>query len=409
MPAGQTIARLVETTGAVLGGLEGIGRALGDGGNEGDAADHLQAAAQGLHTEPERRARRGGQIAHMRAITERLSLAAAEILRILTVLRFYTVNLKIASAGADEFVEFAEDMNLKLAEGSGHVEAFRRQILAMRAHLNDMCALDEVLAGECARVVPAVPDRLIGHVAQLRCWQQALEALSRGAQASITRLQAGVGRALEAIQIGDITRQRLEHVADACERLDSALADPQLPDAAGTRAHMLRLLAAQLEDLTTDFAAQSGVLLAALDGMAPDCDALLGHGEQQSGLEESGLFLRDLDNCIGAAHGMTSQLQRADAKAGQLSDVVLQVAGALRERVQGIENLRFDVDYMAINVNIRARRDSRIGRPVAVIADEIRICSQQLAELTQTVSGMADDLGAVSRSFEAQLVAAGGP
>jgi hypothetical protein len=35
---------------------------------------------------------------------------------------------------------------------------------------------------------------------------------------------------------------------------------------------------------------------------------------------------------------------------------------------------------MAINVNIRARRDAAIGKPVAVIADEIRICSQQLAD-----------------------------
>jgi hypothetical protein len=117
-------------------------------------------------------------------------------------------------------------------------------------------------------------------------------------------------------------------------------------------------------------------------------------------MHQSNDFLHDLSNCIADAHGMTGQLQRANEKATEIAEVVVQVVHALRQRVQAIESLRFDVDYMAINVNIRARRDAQIGRPVAVIADEIRICSQQLAELILGIGHVADDLGVQSQAFE---------
>ena len=402
MPAGETLAGLVETVGTVLGGLEGIGRALGEDGADANAGRNLLAAAHTLSAAPARQAQRGVQVAGMLATTERLSAAAGEILRLLRILRFYTVNLKIAAAGADEFVEFASDMNIKLDEGTRQVDAFTKQVAAMLTSLGEMRAVDDVLARECARVVPAVPDRLGREVERLQAWQATLAKVSGAARAIVMRLQGGVGKALEAIQIGDITRQRLEHVAQGCERLDDVLATG-VADAVGTRAHMLRLLAAQLDDLTGDFSGQGRALLAALGGLAPDCDALL--GQRQGGLGDSSAFLRELDACISGAQGMTGQLRRADAKAAEISDVVVKAAEVLRDRVAVIERLRFDVDYMAINVNIQARRDARIGRPVSVIANEIRICSRQMAGLAQEIAAMADELGQVSRAFEADLAA----
>ena len=406
MPAGETLAQLVETVGAVLGGLEGIGRALGEDGADANAGRNLLAAAHNLSAAPARQVQRAGRVARMLTITGRLSAAAGEILRLLMILRFYTVNLKIAAAGADEFVEFASDMNIKLDEGTKQVDAFTKQVAAMLTSLVEMRGVDDVLARECARVVPAVPDRLGREVERLQAWQTTLATVSGAARRIVMRLQAGVGKALEAIQIGDITRQRLEHVASGCEALEIALADGNT-DPAGTRAHMLRLLAAQLDDLTGDFAGQSHALLAALGGLAPDCDALLGGQQRQGGLGDSGEFLRELDACISGAQGMTGQLRRADAKAAEISDVVVKAAEVLRDRVAVIERLRFDVDYMAINVNIQARRDERIGRPVAVIANEIRICSRQMAELAQEIAAIADELGQVSQGFEADLAAAG--
>jgi len=401
IPAGETLARLVEAMGAVLSGLDVMSRVLGqDSGEDSEAAEALLSAALQLREAPARQKERSRQVAALARVMQQLGTLSAEIGRILTVLEFYTVNLKIAAAGADEFVEFANDMSIKLKSGSREVEAFNHQIKLMQASLTDMRRVDEVLARECARVIPQVPDRLVDEVQQLRSRQAWLSQVAAFSREIILRLQGRVGAALEAMQIGDITRQRLEHVLEGCRVLDQALADPAAVDQAGTRGHMLRLYGDQLGDLTGDFITQTGDLLDVLGALGPDCGQLLGHGRRDDPMAQNSHFLRDLGDCIADAHGMTSQLQRANTKAAEIAEVVVEVVHALRQRVQAIESLRFDVDYMAINVNIRARRDAQIGRPVAVIADEIRICSQQLAELILGIATVADDLGVQSEAFE---------
>jgi hypothetical protein len=148
-----------------------MGRAFGDGDEgETDAADNLLSAAR-------RRAKRpnGRPNARSRSrpadIMQKLSAPAVKSARILTVLQFYAVNLKIAAAGADEFIEFAGDMSVKLATG-GEGRSFKREVATMLASLSEMRSVDEVLARECARVVPAVPDRLAVEVGQLRKRQE---------------------------------------------------------------------------------------------------------------------------------------------------------------------------------------------------------------------------------------------
>jgi hypothetical protein len=291
-----------------------VTRAFGNGAEGTDAADNLLSAARRLSEAPDRQAGRAVQIAAMLDITRKLSATSSEIGRVLTVLQFYAVNLKIAAAGADEFIEFAGDMSVKLATGGKEVDLFKREVATMLASLSEMRSVDEVLARECARVVPAVPDRLAVEVGQLRKRQENLTDVSRNAREIVLRLQGGVGRALGAIQIGDIARQRLEHVLDACRVFDEVMAHPETRSGRDARPHAPSF-AAQLDDLTHEFSDQTGELLSALDVLAPDCDTLLDQGGRHGTVQDSGLFLRDLDECITGAHGMTGQLHRADEKA----------------------------------------------------------------------------------------------
>jgi hypothetical protein len=119
--------------------LDVMGRVLGDGsGGDSEAAEALLSAARQLREAPERQSERARQVTSLAAVMQKLGTLSAEIARILTVLEFYTVNLKIAAAGADEFVEFANDMAVKLKSGSREVEAFNNQIKVMQSSLADM-------------------------------------------------------------------------------------------------------------------------------------------------------------------------------------------------------------------------------------------------------------------------------
>jgi hypothetical protein len=118
------------------------------------------------------------------------------------------------------------------------------------------------------------------------------------------------------------------------------------------RAATCSIFAAQLDDLTHEFSDQTGELLSALDVLAPDCDTLLDQGGATEPCRTAACFCVISTNA-SPAHGMTGQLHRADEKAPKSPTSC--AWPPLRERVQVIEELRFDVDYMAINVNIRAR------------------------------------------------------
>lgn len=399
IPAGLTLGRLVEAVVEVLHGLDLMESAFGED-SLGEAATRLLDASEQLRQAPVRQVERAGRITALHTVIASLNARSEDVARVLTVLEFYTVNLKIAAAGEGDFVEFAQDMRAKLVDGGRLVQDFQHQVALLQKSLHEMKGVDAVLTRECERVIPAVPDRLASEVARLQGQRQRLSASSEATRALVLSLQAGIGEALGALQIGDIARQRIEHVSEGIAMLAE---EPALQEDGGhqaARGHFLALLAALLGDAGREFGAETGHLRAALRALTPDCDALLASDLQSRAIAAGGDFLHTMEACIAEAHTMSHQLQVADDKAGSISQVVLGVVNALRERVQVIEDLRLEVDYMAINVNIRARREAAVGRPVAVIADAIRLASQDLATLTARVNDAAGELGAISETLE---------
>jgi hypothetical protein len=404
MPAGHSLGQLAETMAAVMSGLGMVENALGrDGGVGGAAAQMLGEAAQRLSLVPQNQAERSAQVTQLAELIGRLNIYAAEIERIFAVLDFYAVNLKIVTAGADGFSEFADDMGEKLKLGAREIKAFKAQIAGMRGRLAEMQEIDAILARECERVIPAVPDKIVVQLQELRQRQEWLSTASQGTREVVMRLSERIGTALGAMQIGDSTRQRLEHVLAGCAQYDAAAGDGQ--DGA-FRAHMYGLFGDHLDDLARDFSGDLGDLRQALAELAPDCEQLLGRSRRDEAITQSGQFLQQLAASIADARGVTGQLHHADNKAKEIAEVVLGGVEGLRARAQVIEGLRYDVDYMAINVNIRARREALIGRPVSVIANEIRISSLQLAQVVANISASGSELGAVSGQFDAQFNAA---
>ncbi|WP_408590420.1 chemotaxis protein [Novosphingobium sp.] len=413
IPAGMTLGRLVETIASVLRGLDVMEGAFGEE-TGGKAAKRLLTAGEQMRAAPQRQAERTARIEALHTVIARLSGLSEEVARVLTVLEFYTVNLKIAAAGEHDFVEFAQDMRAKLVDGGRQVEDFQRQVRVLQSSLRDMKGVDDVLAHECARVIPAVPDTLVAEVGRLQARQQHMSTVSVRTRGLALSLQSRIGEALGALQVGDIARQRIEHVIEGLAMLEAELASAPpadgtvASDAAAAQGRFLALLTALLEDAGQEFAHETGRLLDALTALGPDCDALLGKNANEQAISAGGAFLHTMGDCIADARKMSHQLQVADTKAGAISEVVLGVVNALRERVKVVEDLRVEVDYMAINVNIRARREASIGRPVAVIADAIRTASQDLAALTEMVNTAAEELGSISETLESNRIHAGG-
>lgn len=451
MQAGEILETTIVTIDRVVQGLDGVGRTF-EGGAAGAAVDNLSAVAHRLTGVPEQQALRSSEIAAVRAISRELNGYVAEVDKALEVLKIYGINVKIAASGAEDFVDFAIRMQRQLEAGGDQIKGFGVKLAELELSLEEMETSDRWLMRECAKVVPEVPERLASDAAGLREQQAKLCALAAQVRAIAQAIQGNVAAILGAIQIGDITRQRLEHVLDGCARLDErcpAETAPGAPghhaaapdatdapatdaraatddgasdattdaldalvgaesgtaatgDGSGARGHMLRLFSAQLFDTAENFGLETEKLIASLRDMGPQAAQLLAFGKGKDSLSESRVFLRRVEAGVARADAMTLQLRNADRQVESVISLILDTVNDLEARARKVRDLRIDVQQMAINIGLRCRHAETVGRPVIVIANEIRSYSEKLDSSTSGIIDAAGKLGSVSLTMREQ-------
>lgn len=389
---GGTLERTVGAVSDVVNALGQIGAALqGDDGS--GAVDNLARAARRLHDVSDQVAARAGQVERIRAISLRLATEIHELHRTLEALKIYGMNVKIAAFGARDFVDFADLMGQKLDAGKADVEGFHGRLAELESGLTRMTASDRELLRECARVVPQVPDRLVREAKALQHHQDALATQVRSTAAIAATIQTRVATVLGAIQIGDIARQRLEHVLAGCEMLDALPADAD----PGVTGHMLALLHAQLDDTAQDFRRETLVLVGSLRELEPEANRLLAlQARPDQGASDDAAFLRELEAGIAEATAMIAQLQEADRQADDTLALIGTTIEDLTARAAAIRHLRVDVQLMAINIGLSCRRVEAIGRPMTVIANEIRSHAEKLDGAVAHIGSAAGELATCS-------------
>lgn len=393
---GARLETLVGTIDRVMRSLQGVGEVFQDG-DATAAVRNLMRAADRLSGVSTQVADRTAEVRSIRSVSHRLCKHVEDVRKALEVLQIYGMNVKIAASGEKDFVDFADRMKQQLLVGEVDIGGFDVKLAELEEGISGTEESDRLLAIECARVVPQVPEQLIADAGELLAHQQKLAALAAEARGLAQVVQGHVCAILGAIQIGDIARQRLEHVLAACTLFEARRLDCGPAQGAAMRHHVMRMLVAQLHDSGADFCRETERLVTALRDIEPQARRLLdlhvGHGSADRGQ----LFLRRLETGIAEADTMTAQLHRADRQAEETIRITIDTVEDLIVRAGVVRNLRIDVQQMAINIGLRCRRMETIGRPVTVIANEIRGYSEKLDATIDGVTLAAEDLHAISQ------------
>ena len=393
---GKTLAQAVEA-------IDGIVTALRDAtstfqtGEGAAAVSNLTSAARRLSGVGDQMHERAQEMGEIQQASRRLSAYISEVQKSLHVLHIFGLNVKIAASGAETFVDFANTMSGQLAAGEEEVGALQTKLNGLATSLRSMEHNDRLLASECARVVPHVPDRLEADAASLRRHQAMLAELAEKNAGLARSIQGSVANVLGAIQVGDIARQRLEHVLEGYADMQATLASAGLSteDEAAARDHLLRLLLAQLASSAQEFRTETQALVRSLRNMVPEADRLIALSKG-GGSEDGQVFLRSLEAGIAEASAMIAQLQLADAQAAETLRIIVDTVDDLSGRAAAMRILRLEVQQMAINIGLKCRRVEAIGRPVAVIANEIRASSDALDQTIKQITAESAGLGAIS-------------
>ncbi len=326
----------------VAGGVAAIGRA---------SAAHL-ADLDGMV----------GRVAQLQARLVRLCKTIAEV-------RLLSVNARIEAAhvasGALDFTVFTTEIGRlsDLAEQSlhnlgGELDGLDQRIQTARdgqrrfqtAHRQ---SLNEI-GGKIGNAAAAADGRRAAAAATLAAIAD--EARSVGAH---------LGAAVLALQIGDITRQRLDHVTEA-------LATP--PDAPALAAALYRLQAAQLDHAADDLRQAAETARRNLNAIADEAR----HLEQQGrltfggGQDGQGSFLQDLAEQLRAANGMMAEYGRATRETESLVRAVAARGAGMVEHVEAVHSIEIDLRLMGLNATLKCGRLGSDGRALGIIAQTLR-------------------------------------
>jgi hypothetical protein len=382
---GETLAAAIDTIDRMASGLDDIRRSLSPD-TAGAAVERLRQVAHRLSTLPTQQRRRAIEIETLTGRTKELRNLLGEIGTILDLLGIYGVNIKIASSGEPAFFDFVTGMDRKLESGRREVKHIARELDQSRRVVEDVRKADRSLADESARTGSHVPAELTANADALQNHIQAVTRTTDEVAGIVRTVQGEVARILGAIQIGDSVRQRAEHCITILRRIDTEGAS--LPPAA--RAHLQRLVEAQLRAMSEDFRREVDAIVVSLDRLSPLADDLRRLLASQGGGD--GQLLVRIESGIAELDSVTRQLCHADGNLASLTAFVTQTLGELAQGLARIQNIAVDVQNISTNTRLLSRRHGENGRAVAVIAKEVAPCATRLDQLGVAISAQIKSL-----------------
>lgn len=408
--AGTALANTYEIVERLIASLEGVANALDR--EEADAAiANMQSIADRLARLPGIQKARQGDLDAISQATLMLRNDVARIHRVLSFLRICGLNIKIVAAGGEEFSGFADNMFARLDLGEGQLAGFDRETKRLVSKVTHMIGVERQLSTECAKVIPHVPKKLAENALALQRHQSDTADLARRIAEVAREIRSKVGAALGAIQIGDITRQRLEHVAAGIATLRTVIAERDMrasQEADALHAQAAALFAAQVGDTLEHFRREAHTLTRSLRGIAPDASRLLALKQGDGGLDRDNRdFLRRLEQDIVEIETVTQQLRRADEETDRLGSATHDIAKELAERLKSVRKVQSDVEQMAWNTGLRCRRMGDDGLALAAIAAEVRQFATNLETVTKQISETFAELTAAAVSIRQRQEAGG--
>ena len=334
-------------------------------------------------------------VALNRAISERIS-GLLESSRTITVLVF---NVKIEAASLSDTGEDMRSFVAGLHELAQRAQQALNEYQLTHGKLYDLLhASSETqksfqdshqarllsIAAEIAASVSAVADRRREIAGPL---------LEIGAQSQ--RVGAQIGSCVVALQVGDSTRQRIEHVHAAlniaAEALDAGATHAMWAECGGAAAaqargeiaaDITRLQSLQLSASLHDFTDEVDTISASLQGLLADADDLAKRGQALFGAGggESDSFLETLEHRLEAARAIINECRRARAIVDRAASAVGETMGDLERRTAGLTEIIIDVTMIGTNASLKSSRLGDRGKGLGVIAQELRTYAARIVE-----------------------------
>ncbi len=254
------------------------------GSMDGDTADaamaNMQKTIEDMVRLPETEQLRQAAFVEMSSLCKSANGHVDDIRETIRYLKTFAVTVKITGAGIAEFSSFAEEIRERIHFGGTEVGKFAQYLDLMDKQLARARDVSSVIGADFEATIPGIVGGLKANSGRIGEQHRAMTAMAAKVKSVAQGVQGKIAATLSSLQIGDITRQRVEHVqttlalfsdylnSEEAQALNSAEMDA-LYDT------VFEMVSAQIDEMATTFQQDCRKIFAGISSFADDAATIL--------------------------------------------------------------------------------------------------------------------------------------
>jgi methyl-accepting chemotaxis protein len=311
----------------------------------------------------------------------------ADISETIRYLKTFVITVKIAGAGLSELTGFADEIRERIQHGADEVALFAKNLEAMRGQLARARGLSANTQSGFGDQIPSLIGGLSKNAGLIQKQNAEMAAIAGEVRKIAQTIQMKIASVLSALQIGDITRQRIEHIQSTLQLLEEfttteeglALSDSQTT---ALRDVVAQLCHAQMVETSADFQRDCSRILSSITSFTEDAAQILALRDElvEKLMSGDSNIYHQMEVGITEACALSQQVQNSSSEADRVVRSVTQNAQELLRGIAVLRAIKTEIHYMALNSNLHCSKLGERGKSVAVVSGEMRIFAAKLEE-----------------------------
>jgi hypothetical protein len=341
------------------------------------------------------------------------SMPISDLRRAVKMMSIVSVNARVTAAGVvgdiDDFDIFTTDIATLSQSASRTIQEFAQTYWQLTDEVDRAVAQRARFEIAHADTLTHVAASLSGAIQALNYQREsAVESSAETGRVS-RQIVTRIGSAVMALQVGDSTRQRLEHIEAGLGCLSNIAQghevlghDIDAADRSQAYSAIAALQEAQLTDTVAAFSEDVAQAEDALNALAEDADSIMARSRDFHGGDTGQTSaIASLSAQLRAAVAVLKDFEAERAKLEAVANAVQDKVRILFDHVGAVQEIEADMRLVSLNASIRCARLGQRGASLTVIATQLRELTVEtvaaakaaMAELDQS-STLAASLGA---------------
>lgn len=392
--------------------FEALPNAL-EGAEVEEATSQLRAVADKARELSENFVQEKADLARLVEVVAAAKSPIGDLRRAVKMMGIVSINARVTAAGivgdSDDFEVFTTDISTLSSTASQTILEFSQVYRQLTAEVDKAASQRARFEESHAHTLTALARSLEGTLEALGGQRQAAAAGSADTSRVSRQIVGRIGSAVMSLQVGDSTRQRLEHVEAALEGLEALLAGRAVgniaiaeDDRADAVAAFATLEQAQLTGAATDFAQEVQQAEQALDALASDAAIIMDRSRDLYGSDKgSTSAMAALNAQLRTASAILRDCEIERSKLETVASAVHDTVGVLLGHVAAVQDIEANMRLVSLNAAVRCAQLGPRGASLTVIATQLRELTSETVVAAEAAMTQLDQSSELAKAFGA--------